>query len=447
MTNVFKTKVFKIAVIIIAVFMVVYIGINFFPIYFNKYSGFYFRESNGTYHMTKIPLFSYYAENRVINRYNYVLSSTFNKIHILFNITYSTVYPYMTDEVTGSVTFGHKAYPIDDSFFIMKEKDKTINSLYVRSNNRCFYIPMDKDNHILKSAAIRDIDCQSHYEASYSIVHQSSSDDNEIKVVRDYHNVEELKEYVTTLSESKFDIIKEDEIEAASISTGEFMRDWDPDSFYAGLKCSIPIIYDKKSGKYTIMLSGKFEYAENVFEMRRKVYKIMKNAFNSNTCPTSYEIDDHAVVDVFVNDYLISLLMEKIEFSDDYYTPIIVDRNTYKTLDNKLNTLFEENSLAALLFGAYIGFYCNNQDFDIDKIYNQVIDLPDSSLNNFEDNELFAFYLYYFHDQNKRFIIHNDKLEIYPINNKSIFVEKICSIPLDKVTDIVHSKSIYAGKL
>ena len=329
-----KTKLFKISVVAVYFIIVILIIIDIKNISY-KYSGFYFKKDSKSYYMTKLPIFSYAAEYNVINRYYYKISAPYNQDNIIFDLTYAIVNNGYRNYISGSVTFGDETYKIDDSDFIIKEKDKTINSLYIRADNKCFYIPLDKDMYILKSAVIRNIDCQSHKDASYN--YYMTDENNFESPVKRYEPVDDLKEYVTTYSESGIDILYEDDIEVANINTGSYIRryikDYDiyePD--YIGLKCSIPVVYSKKSGKYVILLSDRDEYAESVFEMRKKIYKIMKDAFESNICPTYYDTDQNIVEDIVLNKDVIIITLRDLLFTTIQHKQLILDRKTYKTL-------------------------------------------------------------------------------------------------------------------
>lgn len=93
MKNIIKTKLFKISVTVISIIIVILIIVNV-KNNLCKYSCFYFKEYNNSYRMTKSPIFSYSAENRVINRYNYLLSSTFQTaaLKILKKMSYQFFY-------------------------------------------------------------------------------------------------------------------------------------------------------------------------------------------------------------------------------------------------------------------------------------------------------------------------------------------------------------------
>ena len=253
MNTLLKPKFITILTAVIVLFIILFVFVksglfNSYSDIADKYGNFYFKEENGSYKMTKSSLSSYPNKYGVIRDNYYQLSSSFDNENILFDLSYHVRNAKYIDNIRGSITFGDKSYDIDNSFFIVTENKKLINSIYVSADNKCFYIPLNKQKYIDNSTLIRQIDCQSHNEVSYSEhITISSEDNDEIRKRKEYENVENLKGEVKTISESKSEIVKKDVVEVASIYAGsyvEYKHEHGTEDIYNGIKCSIPVVYD-----------------------------------------------------------------------------------------------------------------------------------------------------------------------------------------------------------
>lgn len=465
MKTLLKPKYIAILTVVIVFFIILFVFVKFglFNAYndiADKYGNFYFKEENGSYKMTKSSLSSYPNKYGVIRDNYYQLSSSFDNENILFDLSYHVRNAKYIDNIRGSITFGDKSYDIDNSFFILTENRKLINSIYIRADNKCFYIPLNKQKYIDNSALIRQIDCQSHNEVSYSEhITISSEDNDEIRKRKKYENVEDLKGDVKTIAESKSEIVKKDAVEAASINAGgyvEYNYEHGTEDIYNGLKCSIPVVYDEKSQNYTIILKNKTINTDSVKDMQRYMYLILSNALEDDECPSYSETDQNAVFDVNITDNFISLLMHNGYAPWDYTEiALVVDRKTSEVVDNSLKSLFLNQSLAEIIMGAYIAQYCDymyidgdDMNIDGDDIYEQIIELPDDMLNNLEKTDFMVFYQIYLIFAKDSFFIDKDRIIIYPdFNKQGVFHNKECAIPLDKIDKIIYSNSYFTGKL
>lgn len=458
MKTLLKPKYIAILTVVIVFFIILFVFVKFglFNAYndiADKYGNFYFKEENGSYKMTKSSLSSYPNKYGVIRDNHYKLSSSFDNENIVFDLSYHVRNAKYIDNIRGSITFGDKSYDIDNSFFILTENRKLINSIYIRADNKCFYIPLNKQKYIDNSALIRQIDCQSHNEVSYSEhVTISSEDNDEIRKRKEYGNVENLKGDVKTIAESKSEIVKKDAVEAASINAGgyvEYNYEHGTEDIYNGLKCSIPVVYDEKSQNYTIILKNKTINTNNVKDMRKYMYTLLSNALEDDECPAYSETDQNAVFDVNITDNFISLLMHNGYAPWDYTEiALVVDRKTSEVVDNSLKSLFLNQSLSEIIMGAYIAQYCDNMNIDGDDIYEQIIELPDYMLNNLEKTDFMVFYQIYLIFAKDSFFIDKDRIIIYPnFNKQGVFHNKECAIPLDKIDKIIYSNSYFTGKL
>ena len=403
--------------------------------------------------MTKSSLSSYPNKYGVIRDNYYQLSSSFDNENILFDLSYHVRNAKYIDNIRGSITFGDKSYDIDNSFFIVTENKKLINSIYVSADNKCFYIPLNKQKYIDNSTLIRQIDCQSHNEVSYSEhITISSEDNDEIRKRKEYGNVENLKGDIKTIAESKSEIVKKGVVEVASIYAGsyvEYKHEHGTEDIYNGLKCSIPVVYDEKSQNYTIILKNKTINTNSVKDMRKHMYTLLSNALEDEECPAYSETDSNAVLDINITDNFISLLMhtEYTPFEDEKRA-VVVDRKASKVVDNRLKSLFLKQSLAEIIMGAYIAQYCDNMNIDGDDIYEQIIELPDYMLNNLEKTDFMAFYQIYLISAKDSFFIDKDSIIIYPnSSDRNIYYNNECTIPLDKIDKIIYSNSYFTGKL
>lgn len=458
MKTLLKPKYIAILTVVIVFFIILFVFVKFglFNAYndiADKYGNFYFKEENGSYKMTKSSLSSYPNKYGVIRDNHYKLSSSFDNENIVFDLSYHVRNAKYIDNIRGSITFGDKSYDIDNSFFILTENRKLINSIYIRADNKCFYIPLNKHKYIDNSALIRQIDCQSHNEVSYSEhITISSEDNDEIRKRKEYGNVENLKGDVKTIAESKSEIVKKDAVEVASINAGgyvEYKHEHGTEDIYNGLKCSIPVVYDEKSQNYTIILKNKTINTDSVKDMQRYMYLILSNALEDDECPAYSETDQNAVFDVNITDNFISLLMHNGYAPWDYTEiALVVDRKTSEVVDNSLKSLFLNQSLSEIIMGAYIAQYCDNMNIDGDDIYEQIIELPDYMLNNLEKTDFMAFYQIYLIFAKDSFFIDKDRIIIYPnFNKQGVFHNKECAIPLDKIDKIIYSNSYFTGKL
>lgn len=465
MNTLLKPKYIAILTVVIVFFIILFVFVksglfNSYNDIADKYGNFYFKEENGSYKMTKSSLSSYPNKYGVIRDNHYKLSSSFDNENIVFDLSYHVRNAKYIDNIRGSITFGDKSYDIDNSFFILTENKKLINSIYIRADNKCFYIPLNKQKYIDNSALIRQIDCQSHNEVSYSEhITISSEDNDEIRKRKEYGNVENLKGDVKTIAESKSEIVKKDAVEVASINTGgyvEYNYEHGTEDIYNGLKCSIPVVYDEKSQNYTIILKNKTINTDSVKDMRRYMYLILSNALEDDECPAYSETDQNAVFDVNITDNFISLLMHNGYAPWDYTEiALVVDRKTSEVVDNSLKSLFLKQSLAEIIMGAYIAQYCDymyidgdDMNIDGDDIYEQIIELPDDMLNNLEKTDFMVFYQIYLISAKDSFFIDKDRIIIYPdFNKQGVFHNKECTIPLDKIDKIIYSNSYFTGKL
>lgn len=458
MNTLLKPKYIAILTVVIVFFIILFVFVksglfNSYNDIADKYGNFYFKEENGSYKMTKSSLSSYPNKYGVIRDNHYKLSSSFDNENIVFDLSYHVRNAKYIDNIRGSITFGDKSYDIDNSFFIVTENKKLINSIYIRADNKCFYIPLNKQKYIDNSALIRQIDCQSHNEVSYSEhITISSEDNDEIRKRKEYENVEDLKGDVKTIAESKSEIVKKDAVEAASINAGgyvEYNYEHGTEDIYNGLKCSIPVVYDEKSQNYTIILKNKTINTDSVKDMQRYMYLILSNALEDDECPAYSETDQNAVLDINITDNFISLLMHNGYAPWDYTEiALVVDRKTSEVVDNSLKSLFLKQSLAEIIMGAYIAQYCDNMNIDGDDIYEQIIELPDYMLNNLEKTDFMFFYQIYLMSEKDSFFIDKDRIIIYPdFNKQGVFHNKECAIPLDKIDKIIYSNSYFTGKL
>ena len=458
MNTLLKPKFITILTAIIVLFIILFVFVksglfNSYSDIADKYGNFYFKEENGSYKMTKSSLSSYPNKYGVIRDNYYQLSSSFDNENILFDLSYHVRNAKYIDNIRGSITFGDKSYDIDNSFFIVTENKKLINSIYVSADNKCFYIPLNKHKYVDNSALIRQIDCQSHNEVSYSEhITISSEDNDEIRKRKEYENVENLKGDVKTIAESKSEIVKKDVVEVASIYAGsyvEYKHEHGTEDIYNGLKCSIPVLYDEKSQNYTIILKNKTINTDSVKDMRRHMYLILSNALEDNECPAYSETDSNAVLDINITDNFISLLMytEYTPFEDEKRA-VVVDRKASKVVDNSLKSLFLKQSLAEIIMGVYIAQYCDNMNIDGDDIYEQIIELPDDMLNDLEKTDFMAFYQIYLISAKDSFFIDKDRIIIYPNSSeRNIYYNNECTVPLDKIDKIIYSNSYFTGKL
>lgn len=458
MNTLLKPKFITILTAVIVLFIILFVFVksglfNSYSDIADKYGNFYFKEENGSYKMTKSSLSSYPNKYGVIRDNYYQLSSSFDNENILFDLSYHVRNAKYIDNIRGSITFGDKSYDIDNSFFIVTENKKLINSIYVSADNKCFYIPLNKQKYIDNSTLIRQIDCQSHNEVSYSEhITISSEDNDEIRKRKEYENVENLKGDVKTIAESKSEIVKKDVVEVASIYAGsyvEYKHEHGTEDIYNGLKCSIPVVYDEKSQNYTIILKNKTINTNSVKDMRKNMYTLLSNALEDEECPAYSETDSNAVLDINITDNFISLLMytEYTPFEDDKRA-VVVDRKASEVVDNSLKSLFLKQSLAEIIMGAYIAQYCDNMNIDGDDIYEQMIELPDDMLNNLEKTDFMFFYQIYLMSEKDSFFIDKDRIIIYPnFNKQGVFHNKECTIPLDKIDKIIYSNSYFTGKL
>ena len=458
MNTLLKPKFITILTAVIVLFIILFVFVksglfNSYSDIADKYGNFYFKEENGSYKMTKSSLSSYPNKYGVIRDNYYQLSSSFDNENILFDLSYHVRNAKYIDNIRGSITFGDKSYDIDNSFFIVTENKKLINSIYVSADNKCFYIPLNKQKYIDNSTLIRQIDCQSHNEVSYSEhITISSEDNDEIRKRKEYENVENLKGEVKTISESKSEIVKKDVVEVASIYAGsyvEYKHEHGTEDIYNGLKCSIPVVYDEKSQNYTIILKNKTINTNSVKDMRKNMYTLLSNALEDEECPAYSETDSNAVLDINITDNFISLLMytEYTPFEDDKRA-VVVDRKASEVVDNSLKSLFLKQSLAEIIMGAYIAQYCDNMNIDGDDIYEQMIELPDDMLNNLEKTDFMAFYQIYLISAKDSFFIDKDSIIIYPnSSDRNIYYNNECTIPLDKIDKIIYSNSYFTGKL
>lgn len=458
MNTLLKPKFITILTAIIVLFIILFVFVksglfNSYSDIADKYGNFYFKEENGSYKMTKSSLSSYPNKYGVIRDNYYQLSSSFDNENILFDLSYHVRNAKYIDNIRGSITFGDKSYDIDNSFFIVTENKKLINSIYVSADNKCFYIPLNKQKYIDNSTLIRQIDCQSHNEVSYSEhITISSEDNDEIRKRKEYENVENLKGDVKTIAESKSEIVKKDVVEVASIYAGsyvEYKHEHGTEDIYNGLKCSIPVLYDEKSQNYTIILKNKTINTDSVKDMRRHMYLILSNALEDNECPAYSETDSNAVLDINITDNFISLLMytEYTPFEDEKRA-VVVDRKASKVVDNSLKSLFLKQSLAEIIMGVYIAQYCDNMNIDGDYIYEQIIELPDDMLNDLEKTDFMAFYQIYLISAKDSFFIDKDRIIIYPNSSeRNIYYNNECTVPLDKIDKIIYSNSYFTGKL
>ena len=403
--------------------------------------------------MTKSSLSSYPNKYGVIRDNYYQLSSSFDNENILFDLSYHVRNAKYIDNIRGSITFGDKSYDIDNSFFIVTENKKLINSIYVSADNKCFYIPLNKQKYVDNSTLIRQIDCQSHNEVSYSEhITISSEDNDEIRKRKEYGNVENLKGDIKTIAESKSEIVKKGVVEVASIYAGsyvEYKHEHGTEDIYNGLKCSIPVVYDEKSQNYTIILKNKTINTNSVKDMRKNMYTLLSNALEDEECPAYSETDSNAVLDINITDNFISLLMytEYTPFENDKRA-VVVDRKASEVVDNSLKSLFLKQSLAEIIMGAYIAQYCDNMNIDGDDIYEQMIELPDDMLNNLEKTDFMAFYQIYLISAKDSFFIDKDRIIIYPDSKeRAVFYNNECAVPLDKIDKIIYSNSYFTGKL
>lgn len=465
MNTLLKPKYIAILTVVIVFFIILFVFVksglfNSYNDIADKYGNFYFKEENGSYKMTKSSLSSYPNKYGVIRDNYYQLSSSFDNENIVFDLSYHVRNAKYIDNIRGSITFGDKSYDIDNSFFIVTENKKLINSIYIRADNKCFYIPLNKQKYIDNSALIRQIDCQSHNEVSYSEhITISSEDNDEIRKRKEYGNVENLKGDVKTIAESKSEIVKKDAVEVASINAGgyvEYKHEHGTEDIYNGLKCSIPVVYDEKSQNYTIILKNKTINTDSVKDMQRYMYLILSNALEDDECPAYSETDQNAVFDVNITDNFISLLMHNGYAPWDYTEiALVVDRKTSEVVDNSLKSLFLKQSLAEIIMGAYIAQYCDymyidgdDMNIDGDDIYEQIIELPDDMLNNLEKTDFMVFYQIYLISAKDSFFIDKDRIIIYPdFNKQGVFHNKECAIPLDKIDKIIYSNSYFTGKL
>lgn len=458
MNTLLKPKFITILTAVIVLFIILFVFVksglfNSYSDIADKYGNFYFKEENGSYKMTKSSLSSYPNKYGVIRDNYYQLSSSFDNENILFDLSYHVRNAKYIDNIRGSITFGDKSYDIDNSFFIVTENKKLINSIYVSADNKCFYIPLNKQKYIDNSTLIRQIDCQSHNEVSYSEhITISSEDNDEIRKRKEYGNVENLKGEVKTISESKSEIVKKGVVEVASIYAGsyvEYKHEHGTEDIYNGLKCSIPVVYDEKSQNYTIILKNKTINTNSVKDMRKHMYTLLSNALEDEECPAYSETDSNAVLDINITDNFISLLMytEYTPFEDDKRA-VVVDRKASEVVDNSLKSLFLKQSLAEIIMGAYIAQYCDNMNIDGDDIYEQMIELPDDMLNNLEKTDFMAFYQIYLISAKDSFFIDKDSIIIYPnSSDRNIYYNNECTIPLDKIDKIIYSNSYFTGKL
>lgn len=465
MNTLLKPKYIAILTVVIVFFIILFVFVksglfNSYNDIADKYGNFYFKEENGSYKMTKSSLSSYPNKYGVIRDNHYKLSSSFDNENIVFDLSYHVRNAKYIDNIRGSITFVDKSYDIDNSFFILTENKKLINSIYIRADNKCFYIPLNKQKYIDNSALIRQIDCQSHNEVSYSEhITISSEDNDEIRKRKEYGNVENLKGDVKTIAESKSEIVKKDAVEVASINAGgyvEYKHEHGTEDIYNGLKCSIPVVYDEKSQNYTIILKNKTINTDSVKDMQRYMYLILSNALEDDECLAYSETDQNAVFDVNITDNFISLLMHNGYAPWDYTEiALVVDRKTSEVVDNSLKSLFLKQSLAEIIMGAYIAQYCDymyidgdDMNIDGDDIYEQIIELPDDMLNNLEKTDFMVFYQIYLISAKDSFFIDKDRIIIYPdFNKQGVFHNKECAIPLDKIDKIIYSNSYFTGKL
>lgn len=458
MNTLLKPKFITILTAVIVLFIILFVFVksglfNSYSDIADKYGNFYFKEENGSYKMTKSSLSSYPNKYGVIRDNYYQLSSSFDNENILFDLSYHVRNAKYIDNIRGSITFGDKSYDIDNSFFIVTENKKLINSIYVSADNKCFYIPLNKQKYIDNSTLIRQIDCQSHNEVSYSEhITISSEDNDEIRKRKEYGNVENLKGDIKTIAESKSEIVKKGVVEVASIYAGsyvEYKHEHGTEDIYNGLKCSIPVVYDEKSQNYTIILKNKTINTNSVKDMRKHMYTLLSNALEDEECPAYSETDSNAVLDINITDNFISLLMytEYTPFEDDKRA-VVVDRKASEVVDNSLKSLFLKQSLAEIIMGAYIAQYCDNMNIDGDDIYEQMIELPDDMLNNLEKTDFMAFYQIYLISAKDSFFIDKDSIIIYPnSSDRNIYYNNECTIPLDKIDKIIYSNSYFTGKL
>ena len=458
MKTLLKPKFITILTAVIVLFIILFVFVksglfNSYSDIADKYGNFYFKEENGSYKMTKSSLSSYPNKYGVIRDNYYQLSSSFDNENILFDLSYHVRNAKYIDNIRGSITFGDKSYDIDNSFFIVTENKKLINSIYVSADNKCFYIPLNKQKYIDNSTLIRQIDCQSHNEVSYSEhITISSEDNDEIRKRKEYENVENLKGDIKTIAESKSEIVKKGVVEVASIYAGsyvEYKHEHGTEDIYNGLKCSIPVVYDEKSQNYTIILKNKTINTNSVKDMRKNMYTLLSNALEDEECPAYSETDSNAVLDINITDNFISLLMytEYTPFEDDKRA-VVVDRKASEVVDNSLKSLFLKQSLAEIIMGAYIAQYCDNMNIDGDDIYEQMIELPDDMLNNLEKTDFMAFYQIYLISAKDSFFIDKDSIIIYPnSSDRNIYYNNECTIPLDKIDKIIYSNSYFTGKL
>ncbi len=458
MNTLLKPKFITILTVVIVLFIILFVFVksglfNSYSDIADKYGNFYFKEENDSYKMTKSSLSSYPNKYGVIRDNYYQLSSSFDNENILFDLSYHVRNAKYIDNIRGSITFGDKSYDIDNSFFIVTENKKLINSIYVSADNKCFYIPLNKQKYIDNSTLIRQIDCQSHNEVSYSEhITISSEDNDEIRKRKEYENVENLKGDVKTIAESKSEIVKKDVVEVASIYAGsyvEYKHEHGTEDIYNGLKCSIPVVYDEKSQNYTIILKNKTINTNSVKDMRKNMYTLLSNALEDEECPAYSETDSNAVLDINITDNFISLLMytEYTPFEDDKRA-VVVDRKASEVVDNSLKSLFLKQSLAEIIMGAYIAQYCDNMNIDGDDIYEQMIELPDDMLNNLEKTDFMFFYQIYLMSEKGSFFIDKDSIIIYPNSKeRNIYYNNECTVPLDKIDKIIYSNSYFTGKL
>lgn len=458
MNTLLKPKFITILTAVIVLFIILFIFIKFvlfksFNDITDKYGNFYYKKENDSYKMTESSLSSYPNQYGVIRDNYYKLSSSFDNENILFDLSYHVRNAKYIDNIRGSITFGDKSYDIDDSFFIVTENKKQINSIYVSADNKCFYIPLNKHKYIDNSALIRQIDCQSHNEVSYSeYITISSKDNDEIKKRKEYENVEDLKGDVKTIAESKSEIVKKDTVEVASINAGsyvEYKHKHGTEDIYNGLKCSIPVVYDEKSQNYTIILKNKTINTDSVKDMRKHMYLLLSNALEDDECPAYSETDSNAVLDINITDNFISLLMHT-EYTpfEDKKRAVVVDRKASEVVDNSLKSLFLKQSLSEIIMGAYIAQYCDNMNIDGDDIYKQMVELPDDMLNNLEKTDFMFFYQIYLMSENGNFFIDKDRIIIYPNSKeRDVFYNNECAVPLDKIDKIIYSNSYFTGKL
>lgn len=459
MNNLLNQKYITIAtvivVLLITLFVFIKLGLFNIPspnIYIkDKYGFFYYKEDNGSYKMTKSSLSSYPNQYYVVKDNHYKLSSLFNNENVLFDFSYHVRNAKYVDKIRGSITFDEKSYDIDNSFFIVTENKKKIDSIYVSANNKCFYIPLNKQKSIDNYTVIRQVDCQSHNEASYSeYITISSEYNDEIRKRKEYENVENLKSDVKTVAESKSEIITKDAVEVASINTGSYVEyENGIDEVYNGLECSIPVMYDEKTKNYTIILKNKTINTDNIKDMRNHMYLLLNNAFEKEKCPAYSETKNKAVLDINITDKFISLLIQKDDnIYKDNKRAVIMDRKNSKVVDNSLKSLFLKQSLAEIIMGAYIAQYCDNMNIDADDIYEQMVELPDDMLNDIGNTDIIVFYQIYFMTLDNNFFMDKDRIIIYPnFNKQGVFHNKECTIPLDKINKIIYSNSYFAGKL